>query len=113
MFAALGWWGVPGSSWGRTMAFCCWSRCHMPRERRLRRARTGGETSRGLLQPDHFGFDACDAQRLFRPSKRLSCSGGVFGRRIELEAEAVGKACEVVEDADDMRDFEAGLIVEA
>ncbi len=33
-----------------------------------------------------------------------------FGR---LQAETVSKACEIVEDADDMRDFEAGAIIEA
>ena len=40
-------------------------------------------------------------------------AGGVLGGGVELQAEAIGEAREVVEDADDVGDLEAGAIVEA
>ncbi len=38
--------------------------------------------------------------------------GGGAGSGIELQAEAVSEAGEVVEDADDVRHFEAGVVIE-
>jgi hypothetical protein len=47
------------------------------------------------------------------PLQRFACLRSADRACIELQAEAVRKAREVVEYADDVRDFEDGLVVEA